>query len=127
MVDIYTWLCEELLQQFENLRVNGRKVSKVAELSGYNPKEEFFTVKVRPEDIDKAWYVEVKVEPRLPRDLDQEISQALRATTPRGPDNRPLLSDETALEEFMKNVNPRVTVEKVRVHETPSGWGEYFI
>lgn len=110
---IYTWLCEELLYQFENLTVNGRKVRKVAELSGYNPKEEFFTVKVKPQNIDKAWYVEVMVEPRLPRDLDQEISQALRVTTPRGPNGKPLLSDETALEQFLRLRDPDAEGDKI--------------
>lgn len=105
---VYTWVCEELLDQFAN-----KRGVKAAKLSGYDPKETFFTVTVKPRDIDPSWFVEVKVEPRLPRDKEAEIQQGLAATAKRGPDDIPLVSKQTAREEYLRLRDPDAESDKV--------------
>ena len=107
MARVYTWLGEELLHQFA---VKGMKAT---EMRGYDSKQEFFVVKVRPKDINPGWYVDVRVEPKLPRDRSEEISQALRATGKRGPEDEPLISKATAREEFLKLRDPDAEHDKV--------------
>ena len=104
---IYTWLCEELLHQYAT------KVKKPATFKGYNAKEEFFSVTVKPKDIDPSWFVEVKVEPRMPRDVESEIQQALAATQKRGPEDVPLVSKATGREEYLHLRDPDAEHDKV--------------
>ena len=107
MARIYTWLGEELLHQYAT------KGMKSTELRGYNGKEEFFKVTVQPKDIDPSWFVEVHVEPRLSRDREQEIAQALAATQRRGPEDIPLVSKATAREEYLRIRDPDAEGDKV--------------
>jgi len=95
----YTWLCEELLLQYKQ---NGVK----ATLRGYDHKEKFFTVKIKPKQIDPTWYVSVSVTPRMPRDKEAEIMMSLAATGSKGQGDIPLLAKRTAREDIMKIRDP---------------------
>jgi len=95
----YTWLCEELLLQF---KLKGVKTT----LSGYDYKDDFFTVKVKPKEIDPSWYVSVNVSPRMPRDREAEIMMSLAATQRKSPEDIPLLSKRTAREDILKIRDP---------------------
>lgn len=105
MAQAYTWLCEELLSQFKE---NGNKTT----LSGYNQKEHFFTVKVKPKQIDPSWYVNVSVEPRMPRDMESEIMMSLAATQRKSPEDIPLISKQTAREDILKLRDPDAESDK---------------
>jgi hypothetical protein len=106
--DAFRWLCEEILSQFKK---KGQKIT----LKGFNNKEEFFTLDASPNDIQDDWYVVVKCEPKLPRDEAGEMQMALMATAPRGPTNRPFLSDLTAREKIIKLQNP--DAEETRIDD----------
>ena len=108
MSQAYTWLCEELLSQFKE---NGKKM----DFSGYDSKEHFFKVGVKPKDIDPAWYVSVTVAPRMPRDMEAEIMMSLAATKSSGPGDIPLLSKRTAREDIMKIRDPSAEENKAMV------------
>jgi len=101
----YTWLCEELFRQFVN---NGKAI----ELSGYNSKDVYFTVKTLPDSIDPEWFVSVTVEPRMPRDKEAEIMMALSATSEQ-PGKLPLVSQDTAREEYLRLRDPAAEENKV--------------
>jgi hypothetical protein len=103
----YTWLCEELLKQFAK---NGKEV----DLSGFDSRDDFFHVKVTPDKIDPAWFVNVTVEPRLPRDKEQEIQMAIMATQSSG-DGLPLVSQRTAREEYLRLRDPDGEEDKILV------------
>jgi hypothetical protein len=102
----YTWLCEELLDQFKN---NGSKTK----LQGYDQKEHFFTVTVKPKEIDPSWFISVEVRPRMPRDKESEVMMALSATAKRGQDDIPLVSKQTAREDILKLRDPDAEKDKV--------------
>lgn len=102
----YTWLCEELLTQFKE---KGTK----SLMQGYDHKEAFFTVKVKPKDIDPSWYVSVSVSPRMPRDMEAEIMMALNATASKGPEDIALVSKRTAREDILKLRDPDAEERKV--------------
>jgi len=103
----YTWLCEELLAQFV------QKGNKKRELYGYKPEGEFFQVQVKPTEINPNWYIQVRVEPRLPRDEQGEIMMALAATQKRAPDDIALMSKATAREHILKLRDPDAEEDKV--------------
>jgi hypothetical protein len=107
----YTWLSEELLGQF------AKKGFKSTEVRGYNPlkNNEFFQVTIEPKDLKPSWFVEVKVEPRLPRDEETEIQMALAGTARRGPEDIPLISKRTARENILQIRDP--DAEEARVLE----------
>jgi hypothetical protein len=102
----YRWLCEELLLQFN------KKIDKPTTLRGFKD-QKFFEVKAIPGDINPEWYVSVVIEPRMPRDKFEEIQMALAATSIKGPDALPLVSQDTAREEYIKLPNPKVEEDKV--------------
>lgn len=106
----FLWLCEEILGQF---KLKGQKIA----LQGFNASGKFFEMEASPDDIKDDWYVEVKCEPKLPRDEASDIMMAIQASTP-GPDGEPLLSRFTAREKIVKVQNPdaeksRIESEKV--------------
>lgn len=105
LAQAYTWLCEELLSQFKQ---NGAKST----LSGYDHKQHFFTVKVKPKQIDPNWYVSVNVTPRMPRDMESEIMMSLAATQRKSPEDIPLLSKQTAREDILKIRDPDAEKDK---------------
>ena len=98
MEQAYQWLCEEILEQF---KAKGQKM----QLKGFNQDGKFFTFDANPTDIQDSWYVNVKVEPKLPRDEAGELQMALAATQPRA-NGRPFMSDYTAYEKVIKLANP---------------------
>ncbi|MCP8305336.1 MAG: hypothetical protein H3Z50_07740 [archaeon] len=102
----YTWLCEELLSQFKN---NGAK----SKLEGYDSKEHFFSVNVKPNNIDPSWFVNVEVRPKMPRDRESEVMMALSATAKRAADDIPLVSKRTAREDIMKIRDPDAEERRV--------------
>ena len=104
----YTWMCGEFLSQFKS------KGNKPTEMRGYDQSGQFFQVKMKPNDINQAWYVEVKVEPRMPRDMEQEIMMSLAATQDR-PGTGPLVSLGTAREEFMLMRDPDAEETKIMI------------
>ena len=104
--DCYNWLCEELLSQYASKGVG-------AEMKGFNPKHEFFQVKIKPKEIDPEWYIVVKCEPKLPRDKESEIMMSLAATQKRGPEDIPLISKQTAREDILQLRDPDSEEDKV--------------
>lgn len=104
--EAYMWLAEEMLAQF---KVKGRTTS----LRTFNASGELVVVKLKPSQIKKDWAVRVKVEPRLPRDREAEILMAKASTERRYPEEIPLYSRETALEEYMHCRDPHAEEQKV--------------
>ena len=111
--DAYQWLCEELLSQF----ANPARGAKAVQLHGDNPEtEKYFVNEYKPTDMKRNWIVEVKVEPRLPRDQETEINMALAAT--RGDDiNPPILSMRTARKDVVQVPNPDLEDDRVLVQQ----------
>lgn len=103
----YTWLCEEILTQFKS---KGQKIK----LQGFDKTGKFFTMDASPNDVQDDWYIDVKCEPKLPRDEAAELQMALASTNPR-PNGKPLLSDYTAYEKILKLQDP--DAEKIRIEE----------
>ncbi len=104
----YRWLCDEILAQF---KTKGQKLT----LKGFNQTGKFFTLDANPEEIEDDWYINVKCEPKLPRDEQGELYMALAATNPRGSLQRPFMSNYTAYEKIIKLQNP--TAEDKRIEE----------
>jgi hypothetical protein len=103
----YTWLCEELLSQFST------KGFKPTDLQGYDPKGDFFQTNIRPKDLKPTWFVEVKVEPVLPRDEQSDIQMALAGTAQRGPGDEPLFSKQFARENIIQIRDPDAEKDRV--------------
>jgi hypothetical protein len=103
----YRWLCEELLSQY------AMKGVKPVELSGFKENGEFFQVKTKHKDINKSWFVSVKVEPKMPRDEEKEIMMAKAATTPTVPGGEYMVSMQTAREDYLKLRDPDAERDKV--------------
>ena len=70
-------------------------------------------MEISPEEMDTNWYVDVSVEPRLPRDEEAEIMMALAATQRRAPDDVPLMSKQTARATVMQLRNPDMEEDRV--------------
>ena len=120
MANAYTWLCEELLQQFADQKSpTGKKqrLRKTTNVRGYNAKDEFFSVDVKPQQIDTGWFVEVKVEAVLPRDKEGELAQFRSAVSPSGPSGEPALSVGTAREELLHVRDPDAERDKILVEK----------
>ena len=111
--EAYQWLCEELLTQFAN---PARKTKKI-QLHGNDPKtEEYFVNEYKPSELKRDWIVEVKVEPRLPRDQETEINMALAAS--RGDQqNPPILSMRTVRKDIIQTPNPDLEDDRVLVQQ----------
>ena len=105
-----TWLCEELLVQF------AEKGFKSTDLQGFNKNKEneFFQVTIEPKNLKPSWYIDVRVEPRLPRDRESEIQMSMMATTPR-PGTEQLMSVQTAREDILLLPNPDAEANRVAV------------
>ena len=103
----YTWLCEELLGQYSE------RISKKTTIRGFKPDGSFFSLQVKPKEIDPGWYVVVNAQPKLPRDRQAEIFMALAATQKRGPGDIPLVSKQTAREDIMQLRDPDAEQDKV--------------
>ncbi len=104
----YRWLCEEILSQFKE---KGQKMT----LQGFNQEGKYFRLEASASDIKDDWYIQVKCEPKLPRDEAGELQMALNATQARPPFGRPLISDYTAREKILKLQNP--DAEDTRIEE----------
>ena len=105
MAEGYTWLLEELLTQFEKKGIKKVELSGIMPSSTNKGKDEFFRATVKPSDVEPNWFVQVTMEPRLPRDQESEISMALAATQKRD-DGQQLLSMRTAREEILQIPDP---------------------
>ena len=103
---VYTWLCEELLSQYKE---GGIKTS----VRGFEPNGKFFSVKIKPNEINTDWYIVVSARPKLPRDRQAEILMSLSATQKRGPGEIPLLSKQTAREDIMEIKDPDAEQDKI--------------
>lgn len=103
--DFYHWGCEEILEQFKQ---KGQKLN----LKGFDTKGKFFALDADPDDIQDDWYIQVKCEPRLPRDEAGELQMAMMATQER-PGGEPLVSYLTAREKFIKLQNPEAEVKRI--------------
>lgn len=103
----YTWLCEELLGQFNE------RISQKTTMRGFKPDGKFFSLQVKPKEIDPAWYVVVSVQPKLPRDKQAELQMALAATMRRGPGMPPITSMHTAREDFAHLKDPDAEDDKI--------------
>ena len=102
----YVWLCEQLLAQYAE---KGKK----REFRGYKPDGKFFSVQIKPSEVNKGWFVSVKVEPRMPRDLESDIQTAVMATDPRGPNGERLMSFQTAREDIIQMRDPDAEHDRV--------------
>ncbi|MAH48316.1 hypothetical protein CMI37_21000 [Candidatus Pacearchaeota archaeon] len=118
--EAYTWLVEELLGQFAN------KGLKPADMFGFRPQESlkedqepFFRVTVKPEDIDPGWFVLATVEPRLPRDEENEIIMAIQATAKK-PGEQPLMSKRSARGDILHVRNPDAEERRILIEEGES-------
>lgn len=105
--DAYRWLCEEILTQF---KTKGQKLT----LKGFDSNGKFFSLDANPGEVRDDWYIQVKCEPKLPRDEAGELQMAIAATRPR-PNGVPLISDITAYEKIIKLPNP--DAEQTRIQE----------
>ncbi len=101
----YRWLSEQLLSQFA-------QKGKSQEFRGFDANGSFFTVKIKPTDLNKGWFVSAQFTPQLPRDLESDIQTALIATQPNG-DGQSIMSMGTAREDIVKMRNPAVEKDKV--------------
>jgi len=106
LADAFRWLCEEILIQF---KTKGQKMK----LKGFDSSGKFFVMEANPHDIEDDWYINVTCEPKLPRDEAGELQMALAATQARQPFGRPILSDYTAREKYMKIPNPDAEDERI--------------
>ena len=106
----YTWLCEELLHQFAT-----RKEVKPATLSGYDREGEFFKVTIKPGAVDPNARIEVRIEPKLPRDEQAEMMMALQLTARRNPEDIPMISKRTARGDILKLRDPDAEEDRVLV------------
>jgi hypothetical protein len=102
----FQWLCEEILSQYKS---KGQKMK----LSGFDPNGKFYSQEFDPAEIQDDWYIQVKCEPKLPRDEAGELQMALAATSPRA-DGTPLLSDLTAYERIIKIQNPEAETQRIK-------------
>ena len=114
LVRVYTWAAEEMLGQFKR---KGMKSVKVSGFRGFSPESDFFSAVVKPKEIDPMWFVQIKIEPRMPRDQESEIAMSLAATQRRGPDQEQLVSVRTAREDFMRLRDPDAEEERVLVEK----------
>lgn len=104
----YIWLCEELLSQF------AEKGAKPVDFRGHKLTDgDFFTVKVKPTEIDPQWFVHVSFKPKMPRDRESEIMMALAATGKRGPEDQPLMDYDTAREDILQLRDPDAVKDKI--------------
>jgi len=108
----YIWICEELLRQFAE---HGTSEVK---LKGYRPSKEgegqqFFTVKVKPKDIDPEWYISVTCAPPMLRDIENEIMMAMAAKRPDA-SGRPMYPDDYIYENILKVQNPDAIIGKIK-------------
>lgn len=106
MEEAYRWLCGEILSQFKS---KGQKMT----LRGFNQESKYFTFEANPTEIEEDWYIQVKCEPKLPRDEAGELQMALAATNPRAPSGRPFLSNYTAYEKIIKIQNPDAEITRI--------------
>ncbi|MFA5377184.1 MAG: hypothetical protein WC455_15645 [Dehalococcoidia bacterium] len=109
--DAYHWLLEEIAKQFVK---KGQKLK----LNGFDKSGKFFQMDIKPHEVKDDWYIQIKCEPKLPRDEAGELRMALEATQGR-PDGEPMLSYLTAREKIVKIQNPdsertRIQDEKIR-------------
>ncbi len=104
--DCYRWLSEQLLSQFA-------QKGKTQDFRGFDANGSFFTVKIKPSDLNKGWFVSALFEPQLPRDLEADIQTALMATQPQGEGGQSIMSMETAREDIVKMRNPNAEKDKV--------------
>lgn len=103
----YTWLSEELMIQYNE------RISAKSTIRGIGPNGSFFSLQVKPKEIDPGWYVVVSAQPKLPRDRQAEIMMSLAATQKRGPGDIPLVSKQTAREDIMQLKDPDSEKDKV--------------
>ncbi len=109
----YRWLSEQLLSQFA-------QKGKSQEFRGFDASGSFFTVKIKPTDLNKGWFVSASFTPQLPRDLEADILTAVQATTSNGEGGQPIMSMDTARETIVKMRNPDAEADKVAVEKGES-------
>jgi hypothetical protein len=109
MASVYTWVCEEMLSQFSSKGV------KPALIQGFDNSNEFFQMRVKPDEVDKDWFVQVRVEPRLPRDEETEIAMAAAATAKPSPDEQPLMSKRSAREDILRLKDPDAEEQRILI------------
>jgi len=112
LAEAYTWLAQEFLHQFATV-----EDIKTAELSGYNNEGEFFRVTTKPKTVDPSWRVEVKVEPRLPRDEEADAQMFLALTSKQSPDEMPALSKRTGRADILKLRDPDAEERRILVEQ----------
>jgi hypothetical protein len=103
----FNWLSEELIAQFSS------KIKKSSELRGYQADGTFFQITVESTNLNPKWFVDVRVEPRMPRDVESEIQQALAITSPRPDGSEPLGSVLYARENILHMRNPHAESQRV--------------
>ncbi len=109
----YRWLSEQLLSQFA-------QKGKSQEFRGFDANGSYFTVKIKPTDLNKGWFVSAQFTPQLPRDLESDIQTAIMATTPSGEGGQSVMSMETAREDIVKMRNPNAEKDKVAAEKGES-------
>ena len=114
LVRAFTWASEEMLFQFKR---KGMKRVKLSGFNGFQEGSEFFSTVVKPSEVNPEWFVQIKVEPRMPRDQEAEIAMSLAATQMRGPDQEPLMSVRTAREDLMMLRDPDAEEDRVLVQK----------
>ena len=102
----YSWLAEQLLGQFA-------EKGTTTNFRGYDPAGRYFSLKIQPRQVKKGWYIAVKVEPKLPRDLEQDVQTARMATEPIGPNGEPIMSRQTAREDIIQMRDPDAERDRV--------------
>jgi hypothetical protein len=103
----WKWLCKEILVQF---KAKGQKVK----LRGFNQDGKFWALEASPDDVKDDWYIQVKCEPKLPRDEFAELQMGMAARQPDA-SGQPLLSDYSIREKVIKLSNP--DAEQTRIDE----------
>src|SRR3990167_2597711 len=113
MVQCYSWLSEQLIAQFA---AKGRPQT----MKGFEKNGKFFQMEIKPKQINKGWFINVQVVPKIARDLESDIQTAVMSVSPIGPAGDRLLSFQSAREDIMQIRNPDAEKDKILLEKGES-------
>src|SRR3990167_7719260 len=113
MGQCYSWLSEQLIAQFA---AKGRPQT----MKGFEKNGKFFQMEIKPKQINKGWFINVQVVPKIARDLESDIQTAVMSVSPIGPAGDRLLSFQSAREDIMQIRNPDAEKDKILLEKGES-------